>query len=340
MSLDGGVHSRRARPTVRLLAEDLTAGWASPLHLRMLADGNYEALHPLSELHHPLIAKAAESLGHEPGNDNYVGLIASSTTLRLLEIRTGQWRGGVWEDPKTGVCWLVVAGLAKGEHRDHDDFYMRVQRENDSGDPTRWLPTAVDERLLRQESAARLITRWELAVQKQALDLLREVHAGGTARTEVQHPAPGKGSLAQLVLTVNPVREPGYDADEIYLELVPLPSYIGSHLAWQLTLRVLISLSPPEQGWDRYQNSYANIAEPGAWTARVVELDAMVADGELAESEPGKYSHYAHRKHLAGHTIEGRGVRAICGVFFVPTQDHGKLSTCPVCQERFAELEE
>jgi hypothetical protein len=47
-----------------------------------------------------------------------------------------------------------VAGLAKGEHQDHDDFYVRVKRENDKGDPDRWLPTNGDHRLLKQEVAA------------------------------------------------------------------------------------------------------------------------------------------------------------------------------------------
>lgn len=331
------MHSRRARPTLRLLSEDLAAGWGSPFPLRALADGRHESLHPLSELPHPIISKATESFGSEPGGDNYVGPIASSTILRLLEIKTGQWRGGVWEDHDSGVHWLVVAGLAKGEHEDRDDFYQRVKRENDNGDPNRWLPTAQDVRLLKQETAARLLTEWELTIQEQVLAALREIPAGGSTRFTVQHPKADEGALAQITLDVTPVREPGYDADEINVEIVAASSWPGSHLAWQLTIRVLISLSPPEQGWDRYQDTYSNIAEPGAWTARVSELARLVGDHELAESEPGSHSRYTHRQHLAGSTIEGRAVRAICGAFFVPTQDHDKLPPCPQCQERFGE---
>lgn len=214
------MHSRRSRPTLRLLAEDLTAGWDSPHPQRFLSDGDHEALHPLSELPHPIITKAAESFGPNPG-DNFVGPIAGSAKLRLMEIKIAQWRGGVWADPNTGVHWLVVAGLAKGEHQDRDDFYMRVQRENDHGDPSRWLPTAEDERLLKQETAARLVTTWELNVQAQVLDALRAVHAGGSTRFEVAHPIHDQGLLATLTLDVTPVREPGYDADEIELEVFP-----------------------------------------------------------------------------------------------------------------------
>ncbi len=129
------MHSRRARPTLRVIEEDLTEGWESPRPRRLLADGQVDALHPLSELPHPVITKATESFGPDKANDNYVGLIAASTRLRLMEIKAGQWRGGIWEDPDTGVHWLVIAGLAKGGHRDHDDFYERAKRENDSGYP-------------------------------------------------------------------------------------------------------------------------------------------------------------------------------------------------------------
>lgn len=138
---------------------------------------------------------------------------------------------------------------------------------------------------------------------------------------------------------MTPVREPGYEADEIELEVIPArSSYAGSDLLWQLTIRVLISLSPPEQGWDRYKDNYTNIAEPGTWTTRVAELEKLTADRELAESEPGQHSHYTHRQHLAGRTIEGRAVRALCGAFFVPMQDHESLPRCPTCEKQFDEL--
>ena len=255
-----------------------------------------------------------------------------------MEIKTGQWRGGVWKDPDTGVHWLVVAGLAKGGHQDHDDFYERVKRENDSGDPGGWLPTAEDYRLLKRETAARLLTEWELGVQGQVLGALREVQSGGSVRIVIQHPIPDSGQLAQVRLAVTAVREDGYKADEIEAEIVPASSNAGSDLAWRLGIRILISLSPPEHGWDRYKDSYTNIAEPGWWITRVAELESLVDGRQLAESEPGRHSHYVHRRHLAGNTIEGNAVRALCGVFFVPTQDHLALPPCPTCKEQYEAL--
>jgi hypothetical protein len=303
-----------------------------------LAAGELFELHPLSELPHPIIAKAVEAFGPDHANDNYVGPIASSTRLRLLEIKSSQWRGGVWEDPDSGVRWLLVAGLAKGGHQDHDDFYMKVQRENDSGDPSRWLPTEADLRLLKQETAARLRTAWEIDVQRAVLDALRTVDAGGSQRIEIQHPVIDQGTFAQVDLTVTPVREDWYEADEVVVEILPESKYAGSALLWQLTVRVLISIEPPEQHWDRFGDTYSNIGEPGSWTQRTHALAALVEANELAVSEPGSTSHYTHRQHLAGRTIDGHAVRALCGTYFVPTQDHDSLPRCPTCHERLSEL--
>lgn len=321
-----------------MLTEDLTSDWDSPHPQRVIASGKHRDLHPVSELPHPIITKARESFGADAADDNYVGPIASATNVRLLEIKQSQWRGGVWQDEETDVCWLVVAGLAKGGHQDRDDFYKRVQRGNDSGDITSWLPTEDDERLLKQETAARLQTEWELDTQRLVRDALRSIHGGGTANLTVEHPVPGKGSFAGVKVSVAAVREHDFEADEVFVEIAPAAGFEGSDLLWQLTIRILNSIDPPEQRWDRYKDTYSNIGEVGAWEARVAELDDHVQSGTLATTVPGAVSHFSHRKHLAGSTINGTAVRALCGTFFVPTQDHEPLPECPICRERFTDL--
>jgi hypothetical protein len=193
-------------------------------------------------------------------------------------------------------------------------------------------------RLLKRETASRLIAEWELRVQEEMLGALREVQTGGSIRFEIPHPYPDKGVLATVTLEVALVREQAFEADEIILDVIPAPGNAGTHLAWQLKTRLLITVSPPEQEWDSYRTTYSNIAEPGTWSARVAELEALVANRELAESEPGRHSHYTHRKSLAGSTIEGHAVRALCGTYFVPTQDHQKLPVCTDCEQRYSAL--
>lgn len=331
-------HHRRARPTLRLLREDLTSGWESASAQRAIREGRLADLHPLSELQHPIIAKATDCFGESADDDNFVGPIGSSTHLPLKEIRQSQWRGGVWEDQETGVRWLVVAGLAKGGHEDRDDFYQQVGRVDTRGNVDRWLPTHDDVRLLKQETAERIRIQWELETQRAVLEALSLMHAGGSHRLTIQHPVPGVGQLASVDMTVEPVRDENHLADEILVEIKPDPKFAASNLVWQMTIRILISLEPPEQGWDRVGDTYTNIGTPGAWTDRQATLSQIVQSGDLAVSEPGSMSHYAHREHLAGTTINGEAVRALCGPFFVPRQDHESLPVCPTCAEKFAAL--
>jgi hypothetical protein len=332
------VHLRRARPTIRLLREDLGSDWESPHPRRHLQIGELTSLHPLSALPHPIIAKAVSSFGDDPADDNYVGPIASSTKLPLLEIKAGQWRGGVWHDRELDVCWILVAGLAKGSHEDRDDFYKSVARENDSGDPTRWLPTAEDTRLLKRERSAQLLTEWELTTQQQVLDGLRKVCNGGQTRFEILHPIAKLGRMATVTMEVVEVRDDGYEADEIVLIIAPEPRHAGSNLLWKTTTRVLISLNPPEQGWDRVNYTYSNIAEPGYWGERVVELEGLMMRKALAESIPGQVAHYSHREHIVGSVVDGTALRALCGVFFVNTQTPDDLPPCPECTDRWNQL--
>ncbi|MGO1844334.1 MAG: DUF3039 domain-containing protein [Corynebacterium casei] len=337
---------RRARPTLRLIREDLTSDWESPHFKRSLEAGRVDELSPMAELPHPIIRKAADSFGEDPERDNFVQPIASSTQVPLLEIKSAQWRGGVWRDPGTGVCWLLVAGLAKGDHQDADDFYVQIKRQDEQGKPERWLPSEADVRILKRETAAHLRTEWELGIQFEVLNGLRAIYDGGTYLFDVDHILPGKGRIASVEISIVQERPVSGNADgehfvptdDIVVEFMPRSQYEGSNLLWQLIQRVLTSIEPPQQVWDRFGNTFSNLGEPGVWGSRIQTLSEAVEAKQLLFSEPGKFSHYTHRKHLAGKTVEGSGVRSMCGVYFVPAQDHGALPTCSTCEEMYSLL--
>lgn len=339
------MHSRRARPTLRVLKEDLRFGWTDPGPKRALEDDRLTNLLPLSELPHPFIKRAAECFGDDPAEDISEGSIVSATSIPLWEIKYSQWRGGVWIDPETGVCWLLAAGLAKGNHEDHDDFYMGVERENKSTKLQRWMPNETDVRLLKLETATRLRTQWELDIQQKVLEVLRAIHTGGSDRFEVSLPHRSDERLATVQITVDQMREfdredsEAIATDDVVVEIDPVPQFAGHELLWVMTVRVLCSVSPPEQGWDRFGNTFSNIGEPGEWGRRVDDLERLVANQELQFHEPGRESHYAHREHLSHRTIEGKAVRAMCGVRFVPSSDHEKLPLCPECAQLYSSLE-
>lgn len=326
---NGGVHLRHARPTLRVIDRDLRSGWDSPAPRRLLVEGTYTALHPMGELQHPIIRQATESIAANPSGDIVEGIIKGVKQLRLLEIKTSQWRGALWEDPKTGVHWLISAGLAKGEHEDHADFYKQLQRKRNLNS---LLPTEDDQKLLKRETAARLFLNWELNLQAEVTERLGEIcTTGGERQTEIRSPLPTEPSIARLGIEVEP--HPDGKADDIYVTIEP-PPY--SEEAWQAALRVLITVNPPVQDWDNDgKGNFFMLAETGVLERRVQALQGLAEHRELASPEPGKHAHWAHREHLVEKSVDGRAVRALCGTFFVPLQDHEKLGECPQCAVRY-----
>lgn len=329
------MHNRQARPTIRLLTEDLPDGWTDPSILRHISNGHFDELHPLPHLPHPIVQKAAETFGEIAEEDNPVGVIRSYTRETLWEIKQAQWRGGVWIDESTGVCWLVVAGLAKGDHLDFDDFYQVVERENSNDDSSRWLPTDQDRSLLKQETAARLLREWELEIQRRVWKSLEELRDGGETRITIGLPHSPQERMADVSITVSSsdnssVVSGDQAIDDVFVEFFPTNEHYTSNLFWRLVVRVLTSIEPPEIGWDSLgEHYYGNMVGRDTWNERLETLSGLVEQQILANSVPDDSSHYAHRKSLVDRLVEGKAVRTLCGVYFVQTQDPEKLEVCP-----------
>src|SRR5581483_11304781 len=60
------VHDRRARPTTRVLRDNLSSGWTDVTARRALTSDRLEVLCPLAELPHPLIEEACGQFGSDP----------------------------------------------------------------------------------------------------------------------------------------------------------------------------------------------------------------------------------------------------------------------------------
>jgi hypothetical protein len=315
-----------------VLSDELNSGWTDAAPKRVLAAGRLDDLCPLAELPHPLIAKAAELFASNPDGDSYHQTIACAASLGLLEVRSGQWRGAVWTDAATGVRWLVAAGLAKGEHEDADDIYVQLSRVFEHGRQATLLPTDDDRRLLELETANALIRSWELALQRQIAQVLADIAAGGHSRITVAHPTKGS-RLASVDVEMAVEPGDGYSVEAFVVELDLERPFRGTNLAWTMTMRLLTCIYAPAQDWDRYGDSMSAMTELGHAARQATALAELTEGGELCRSVPGTVSHYAHRKNLADSTIEGRAVRAMCGVFFVPFQDHEDFPICPDCAE-------
>lgn len=317
---------------------------------RALGDNRIADLHPLSELPHPIIEKAVQSFGSRSADDKHEGKIRSSDSIPLLEIRQSQWRGGVWIDPETGVCWLVTAGLAKGGHNDRDDFYKIVERADEQGVIQTWLPGEEDYRLLEKEHAYCLRTEWELDIQKKILAALMQIHNGGSEEILIYHPVHKQDLLATVDVEVNLERSSSendhetIETDDILVEFF-LENQRDIDLFYALSLRVLTSLNPRSSDWVSYGTIYQNgsethsdMGEPGQWAERIEVLRGLVAIGELSQTEENTQAHYAHESDLTVSMIGGKAVRSLCGKYFVPMQDHTTLEKCPTCADIYGSL--
>ena len=325
-------HDPRARPTLAVLV-DLKNGWSSPWPRRLIETADWNSLRPLAELPHPILQKAREILGSEPVNDHPRGLIDCSGELRLAEVRSSQWRAGIWTDPD-GVRWVVATGLAKGGHEDGDDFYQALAARCATAEGRDQLkPRDIDARILKTETAANMLTRWQLAIQRECLESLRDCPAGATRQRPLPDPVTGKPPIAVLRLAYE--IEDGLDCFLVeFLECRRL----GSRLHHQLERRVLTSIAPPAPDWDVAGGIYSAMEGSGHRGAQIERLTSADARGELLTTEYGQMAHYAHQRHIGGSLVDGEAIRALCGVFFVATRNPDAFPECPACLTAYQEL--
>lgn len=320
---------RRGRPTLRTISEDLGVPTAG---------AGWDAWSPLCEFDHPIVRKTADSFGPDPANDLHEGAIRSSHTVQLLEVKQSRWRGAVWIDEATGQPWLVAAGVAKGGYRDHDDFYQRIKRADASGATSDWLPTETDQRQLRRERAAALMAEWELALQTAVCRELEAIIDGGERMFTIPHPKADEAAIGDATITVETTSEDAGRREELLLEVHLASAHLGSSLGWTATRRIIISIDPRETGWD----VGGGILSPASgidWIrARIHALRSFVEADELDVSVPNALAHYSHRRNIAHASVEGKGIRSLCGIFFVPTRDHEVLPKCAECDDRYSSL--
>ena len=236
----------------------------------------------------------------------------------------------MWADQPTGVRWIVAVGLAKGNHADADDFYEILRRRLTNGGHADVLPTELDNKLLKREAAAAVYQCWQLSIQGLAADLLDEAVRTGNASGLAPHPT-GRQPLVRVQVTWTAVVTPSEKYEDLVVELLDRRQP-GSGFEWQIVQRVLISLAPPVQGWDIAGDTYSNLLEPGHAVSQGARLRRAVQAGELIFPEPGRVSHYTHERHIAEAAVNGSALRALCGVFFVPSQDPDSFDTCPYCE--------
>lgn len=179
---------------------------------------------------------------------------------------------------------------------------------------------------------AQILTGWELAIQANVRAALEDTSTDPTF--EIEHPTT-RSRMATVTITVD-LGDPALE--EYVVEVEAAGSDQTSNVAWTMIRRVLTSVCPPSQAWDRYGMTFSQMTPVGHHIQQIEYLRRACDSRELLAHEPGTVSHYGHRPHIAVSTVEGKAIRALCGVSFVVGQDHTPLPVCPDCATKYGQL--
>jgi hypothetical protein len=327
-----------ARPTLRCLRQDLTEDW-NDTRQRGVLDDDPLVLPPFDELDHPVVRHAASVFDGKPDTDAQREGITGLTNPMWFKLKTGRWRGAVWED-EDGQAWLCAAGLRR--EREANDFYAYFMSEVTGGGPEQFLPTDEDRLRLRIEKAEAALDDWERRLHQDACDALVAANEAGSASFVVPGLREGSADLSTVDVQVEQLDDE--DGEEGIAEVVltfARKDWAHADLAEHADLIVLAAVQPDQQSWDVSSIGAGPIYSLVMSPAELVDLVAASdRDGEPGKSSPGATAHFAHRGHLTESVIEGKPVRGLCGKWFVPRQDHEGKPRCERCEAVMRTFEE
>lgn len=334
-----------ARPTVRVLKK-LTKGWTDRSQRAAIEQGLIKSLLPLSELGHPLLERAvadtAEGVGAPSGN-RIIKCVREATEEAWLEIKKPgtEWRGAVAYD-EDGTPWVVFA-----TDEGHDSFYSEVERAVRRNGTKPYMPDEVDYGYLQLERSLLVNRSWQVANIARAVDCIASAIRDGSAQCQLEsHPEDSPGVCAELHVEIERLDEPGPDIASAHEEEVLVEAYLTFtrpvHRRHEelLASHLRALLNPQAGAWDPWVKPDGTVMYNATISeARLLQLYAAstAADGYetsalSGESDRATHAHYTLRRPLAEAIVLGKPVRAVCGTWFVPSQDHDNLPVCPRCE--------
>jgi hypothetical protein len=311
------------------LREDLDIDWDSVDHQRMTAQ-LAQATVPLHELEHRIIRKAAEDFPVGVDADVKRESISGLTDPMWWKAKIGaRWRGAVYVDDG-GQAWLCAAGYRR--EGEGSDFYKRFMATIAANGPAQYLPAQEDFDLLDAELKEMRFAAWESEVQSLAVTWAIECRESGLASYTLNGPSGGPLAEVNLAFDEATVDGEGEGLADLYVEFACLDWSAVELLEWAESV-VLTCIDDREQDW---QVSHIKDGRAYSLTLTSSEVDRLF--DRMAEPHvpgvcvPGHTAHYAHTARLVQSTIEGEAVKALCGKWFVPRQDHESLEPCAKCE--------
>lgn len=320
------------RPTQRCLKDDLTDDWDDVSDRRLVLAGRAGIDKAVHLLGHKLIRKAVGDFPSEGDSVVERESISGLANPPFWKVKTERWRGAVYVDEASGQSWLVAAGLRYGG--EGKDFYSRFMADVRTRGSEFFLPGDGDLQLLKDELAQFRVEERERHTQDFILQLLSGALASedGTASGELYASAPGNRPIARVdILMYEPSQDDPAEPRSVLIEVQQLDWAFSKLLAWDEQV-MLATLCPAEDRWGTTEGSTRLHSIDVASSEEL----SMMASGELASEVPGfmsagTSSHTVHRERLTQCTVEGQPVKAVCGRWFVPRQDHEGIPSCPTC---------
>ena len=342
------------RPTLRVLRECLKNpdDWVDPEQCRSIARNDFKGVIPLSGLRHPAIM-AGKSLSTNEDSGANLTIFKHSVRARLKsiwrEIRSEQWRGLVTQPEVGSRWWLLHAGLKRTG--DRSNVYNQVERLGDSEIRSLY-PVQDDHDLLALETSAMANRRWRM----DCLTTLIDTIANAASSTETHHaaelPPPPSRTVSPLTIEIELVRL-NYDEDptfetpvEVLLSL-RLIDWDDDAVRQAVVPQLVGFMDPQKERWSVHTvQDKVTIYSVEITEARLSQLTAAV---ELEGMEgtfltgaivapTNNSAHYIPKGTLVEAYVDGMEVRALCGQWFVPTQDHTDKPVCSSCEKELESL--
>jgi Protein of unknown function (DUF3039) len=314
------------RPTERCLIEDLSDDWDDSADLRSSRLGIASLDKAPYLLAHKIIRKAVGDFEDVTG-DRQRESISGLTDPPFWKVKIDRWRGAVYVD-SDGQPWLVAAGRRyEGEARDfYKRFMATVAQSKDSV-----LPTPEDRAHLKRQLAEERLLAREHRTQELALDLVRQARGGSDGiASGVLHTADESRAMAEVTVIYVPAEDDAPHEVLVELNVVEWAEFALIEWDEQVMLSAICSCE------SRWGSTYTSRRLHSIEIQTDDELDLIcnggMSAGQPGAMAPGHVAHVVHRKRLTEKTIDGDPVRAICGKWFVPRQDHEAVPECPTCQ--------
>ncbi|MCP3422727.1 DUF3039 domain-containing protein [Nocardioides pinisoli] len=319
------------RPTMRCLKDDLPNDWEDASDHAAAVQGRPEK--PLPEFAHPIIRKAAADFPASSGDaETARESISGLSDPVWWKVKIGaRWRGAVWEDPDTGQAWLCAAGYRR--EGEATDFYKEFMATVAAKGASAFLPTDEDREQLDREMRAVRLDAWSYTIQADARGIALELWGAelGESSFEILHPTIEDLAIARVTLAISTESIDDVTVVDVVVSVECL-DYAHFPLVQWSELVVLSAIDGREQAWRSLpvagMPTHSLVLEGAEADAA---HDAMGRGAAPGVFDPGDTAHFAHRGRLVESMVEGEGVKALCGSFFVPRQDHKDMPKCPHC---------